>query len=215
MATEPKSEVVEAPAFHNDADLITCIDAFLDLDRKVSLIEKDVGAHARELLVASRQRLDAYRVAGTGSDAVAHLNELMLNHRTQAGADRAGAQGEAWDNGFLEAWALAAQFTHLLQSQPGSERDSGLEEAANWHERRADKHRHSGSPTNALRHEYYATEIRSLKSRVVDAGAPDQLMQPPRCMDIGSVTSIVIRRINEASGSLAGKKEAGGMADED
>lgn len=197
MATEPKAKAAQASPFHDDADLMSCIGVFLELDRKVALITRDMRNHARELLSVSYQRLTARHSDIEGGDLIAGLNELMLTHRNQAGIVglEAGAENEAWDRGFLEAWAIAARFIYLLQPQIGRERDDGLEEAANWHERRADRHRrHVGNQTNALRHEYYATQIRSLKSGGEHAHMTDELMLGEMQGEGGPAASILIRR---------------------
>ena len=145
----------------------------------------------------SHQRLTARHSDIAGGDLIAGLNELMLTHRNQAIAvgPEAGVGNEAWDRGFLEAWAIAARFIYLIQPQTGREWDDGLEEAAIWHERRAERHRrHVGNQTNALRHEYYATQIRSLKGGNEHTHMTDELTLGQMPGDGGAATSILIRR---------------------
>lgn len=213
MATELKPKGGAQPPTFHDADLISCINALLELERKVAFLVREVQAQARDLLAASHQHIAAHRLGIGKSDAIAKLNEMMLTHRNKAGP--VGADGEAWEHGFLEAWAIAARFIYLIQPQTGQERDDGLEEAANWHDIRADRHRrHVGSQTNALRHEYYAAEIRSLKGKVVGAEEPDELRQGQKSTETGPVTSMVIRRGRDINAELTWKDDSDKAADE-
>lgn len=214
MATEPKPKPAQPSLLHDDVDLMSCIDAFLELDRKVALMAKEMRDQAQELLTLSHHHMTPRRPDLSISDIMAGLNELMLAHRHQASAvDPEPSTGnEAWDHGFLEAWAIAARFIYLLQPQFERERDDGLEEAANWHENRADRHRrHIGSQTNALRHEYYASQIRSLKGGGVHAQMTDESTLGRRPGDGGSATSILIRRgceIGDVNAELSSKEDS-------
>ena len=166
MITEKELKTGQSDRVSMDTDLLWCIEALFNLNARGVMADDSMDELARELLKVCKRRLANLVSPEQGEEAIAKLNRLMsdtLRQKTDHDLEH-HSKSELWRLGYEEAWNAALNFLSTLYLPSNEARGEGLEEAALWHEKRAERHRrHTGGHANALRHEHYAAEIRLLK----------------------------------------------------